>query len=317
MNFLIMRMDSHTSKTAAVSSRDIWRWAFLAIFFVSALSLLSFSIGQRLGEKAVISSQNAVLKQQVVHNWNQALEDQATAIEVTRQQYSQQMDMLTLRLGELQSRLLRLDALGQRLTSMSELPEGEFDFDSLPSVGGPEESISPESFNLAELDNTLSRLELQAESRQQQLRVMSDVLVHDKIARQQVLAGKPVRAGWLSSQYGFRSDPFTGKRAWHNGLDFAGKEGSDIIAVAGGVVIFAGSRYGYGNTVEIAHGDGLVTRYAHCKEILATVGDVVQKDQPVALLGSSGRSTGPHVHFEVLQDGKGVSPQKYVQRASR
>ncbi|GAA3945250.1 M23 family metallopeptidase [Allohahella marinimesophila] len=312
-----MRMDSHTSKTAAVSSRDLRRWIILGTAFIAALCLLSFTVGQRLGENAVISSQNAVLEQQVVQNWRQTLEDQATAIEATRQQYSQQMDMLTLRLGELQSRLLRLDALGQRLTSMSELPEGEFDFDSLPSVGGPEDIVAPESFNLADLDSALSRLELQAESRQQQLGVMSDVLVYDKIARQQVLAGKPVRTGWLSSQYGFRSDPFTGKRAWHNGLDFAGQDGSDIIAVAGGVVIFAGSRYGYGNTVEIAHGDGLVTRYAHCKEILVSVGDVVQADQTVALLGSSGRSTGPHVHFEVLQDGKGVSPQKYVQRASR
>ncbi|MAM87300.1 MAG: hypothetical protein CME36_08330 [unclassified Hahellaceae] len=311
-----MRMDSHTSTTAAVSARDIRRWIFLALSLMAALCLLSFSVGQQLGEKAVVEAQNAVLERQVVQNWTQTLEDQATAIAVTRQQYSQQMDMLTLRLGELQSRLLRLDALGQRLTSMSELPEGEFDFDSLPSVGGPEDVIPPESFNLADLDASLSRLELQAESRQQQLGVLSDVLVHDKIARQQVLAGKPVRTGWLSSQYGFRSDPFTGRRAWHNGLDFAGKAGSDIIAVAGGVVIFAGTRYGYGNTVEIAHGDGLVTRYAHCKEILVSVGDVVQKDQTVALLGSSGRSTGPHVHFEVLQDGKGVSPQKYVQRAT-
>ena len=129
-----------------------------------------------------------------------------------------------------------------------------------------------------------------------------------------VIAGRPVTWGWLSSKYGRRLDPFTGKSAWHAGVDFAGKHNSDVVAVAGGVVTHAGKRYGYGLMVEVTHGDGYVTRYGHHEEILVSVGDVVKPRQVIGKMGSSGRSTGPHVHFEVLKNGKHVDPSRYVAR---
>jgi len=123
--------------------------------------------------------------------------------------------------------------------------------------------------------------------------------------------------GWVSSKYGYRSDPFNGRRAWHAGIDVAGRDGGDIISVAGGVVSFAGDRHGYGNLVEINHGDGLVTRYGHAKSLAVKVGDVVEKGQLIAKMGSTGRSTGPHVHFEVIRNGRTEDPEKYMHRASR
>ena len=129
-------------------------------------------------------------------------------------------------------------------------------------------------------------------------------------------AGRPVEKGWISSYYGMRSDPFTGRPEFHKGMDFAGKQGSDIVAVGGGMVTWAGKRYGYGNMVEITHGNGYVTRYGHLEKIVVEVGQAVKKGQLIATLGSTGRSTGPHVHFEVIENGKTVNPLKFIQ-ASR
>ena len=125
-------------------------------------------------------------------------------------------------------------------------------------------------------------------------------------------AGRPITRGWLSSYYGMRTDPFSGRRAHHSGIDFAGKMGSDVVTVAAGVVTYSGRRSGYGNLVEINHGKGYVTRYGHNSELLVEVGETVKKGQIIAKMGSSGRSTGPHVHFEVLVNGRAVDPKKYI-----
>lgn len=117
---------------------------------------------------------------------------------------------------------------------------------------------------------------------------------------------------WLSSRYGYRKDPFTGNRRWHDGVDFAGREGGEILAASSGIVTFAGDRYGYGNLVEISHSDGVVTRYGHNKEILVEKGDQVDSGQVIAKMGNSGRSTGPHVHFEVLHHGRSKNPLNYL-----
>ena len=151
----------------------------------------------------------------------------------------------------------------------------------------------------------------------QQLEVLDDLLVSKKLQADTFVAGRPIKKGWLSSRYGKRIDPFTGKTAWHNGVDFAGKVGADIIAVASGVITTAQSRTGYGKTVEINHGGGYKTRYAHAKELFVDVGDVVRKGDLIAAMGSTGRSTGPHVHFEVFKNGRTVDPAAYLQRTPR
>ena len=249
--------------------------------------------------------------------WEQALSQQESSINETRQDVDQKLAAMTLRIAELQARLVRLDALGERLTSMAKLDNGEFDFSRMPALGGPEVSLEDDTYSAPNFQEMLDQLTAQVEDRQQQLDTLEALLAKRKLQNDVFLAGRPIKKGWMSSRFGRRTDPFSGHVAWHAGVDFAGKDGSDIVAVASGVVTWSGERYGYGNLVEINHGNGFKTRYGHCKESLVKVGDVVKKGQIVALMGSSGRSTGPHVHFEVYKHGRAVDPSTYIHRASR
>lgn len=254
---------------------------------------------------------------EVTHAWEKALDEQEVQVADAKREAEQKLAALTLRVAELQARLVRLDALGERLTSMANLDSGEFDFSSLPALGGPEHRLDSDSNKAPELSLMLEQLTGQIEDRQQQLDTLEQLLTNRKIQNEVFIAGRPIRKGWMSSRFGRRNDPFTGKIAWHNGVDFAGKEGAEIIAVASGVVTRSGERYGYGEQVVINHGNGFITSYSHCKENLVKVGDVVKKGQIVALMGSSGRSTGPHVHFEVFKHGRAVDPATYIHRAAR
>ena len=258
-----------------------------------------------------------LVTQETTKAWSEALEEQSAEIEKTTKEAEQKLAALTLRVAELQARLVRLDALGDRLTSIAKLDSGEFDFSQKPALGGPEMDLTEEAPSFAEFQSNLKALGAQIEDRQEQLVTLETLLANRKILNDVFIAGRPIKKGWMSSRFGRRNDPFTGRVAWHQGVDFAGKEGSDIIAVASGVVTWSGDRYGYGLMVEINHGNGFSTRYAHCKENLVKVGDVVKKGQIVALMGSSGRSTGPHVHFEVFKHGRAVDPSTYIHRASR
>lgn len=254
---------------------------------------------------------------ELVAEWRSKLSEQKDELAQIERDVQQQVDALTLRLGEMQGRLLRLDALGQRFVESGLVASDEFDFDQPAAVGGPEDSLDGDSYTAPELTGMIDQLAKRIEDREQQLRMLDMVTSRQKLEKELYVQGRPITWGWLSSKYGYRSDPFTGKRTWHAGVDLAGKDGSDIISVAGGVVTYADERYGYGNLVEVDHGDGLVTRYAHAKTIKVSVGDVVQKGQVLALMGSTGRSTGPHVHFEVIRNGKSENPETYIKRASR
>lgn len=263
------------------------------------------------------SSSSEFLNSESTQAWVEALDDQEAAVKAAKQDAEQKLAALTLRVAELQARLVRLDALGERLTSMAKLDNGEFDFSRVPAQGGPEVDIDEDSYAPPEFQTMLEQLEAQILDRQQQLDTLEALMANRKLQDDVFLAGRPIKKGWMSSRYGRRSDPFTGRIAWHAGVDFAGKEGADIVAVASGVVTWSGDRYGYGELVEINHGNGFKTRYGHCKEGLVKVGDVVKKGQVVALMGSSGRSTGPHVHFEVFKNGRTVDPAAYIHRTHR
>lgn len=252
----------------------------------------------------------------LVATWQERLQAQQEEVERLRRLSAEQVDALTLKLGEMQARLMRLDALGQRLTKVARLEGGEFDFEGMPALGGPVEEGGGESYRTSDLESALDQLWARLDHRAQQLELLNALIYNRQFEAERFIAGRPIDKGWLSSSYGYRTDPFSGRRAWHAGVDFAGREGSDVKAVAGGVVTVASQRSGYGLLVEISHGDGLVTRYAHCKEILVKVGDLVQKGQTIALMGSTGRSTGPHVHFEVAQNGRQLDPLKYINRAA-
>jgi murein DD-endopeptidase MepM/ murein hydrolase activator NlpD len=159
------------------------------------------------------------------------------------------------------------------------------------------------------LDNQLS-------NREAQLAVLESMIMNQNLNDRVYPQGRPVKSGWMSSYFGKRTDPFTGKAANHRGVDFAGKSGSEVIAVADGVVTWSSSRYGYGQLVEINHGNGYSTRYAHNSENLVSVGDEVRKGQTVALMGDTGRATGPNLHFEVLKEGRRVNPVKFIRQSA-
>ena len=242
---------------------------------------------------------------------------QTVCVAVITREVDENLEASALRLAKLQARIVRLDALGERLTSIASLEEGEFDFSQPPALGGPEVSLPEGQFEAPSYLVQLDQLATDIADREQQLSVLETLLVDRNLQREAFLAGRPVRKGWMSSRFGTRNDPITGKPAWHNGVDFAGKEGAEVVTVAAGVVVYAGPRSGYGEMVEINHGGGFSTRYGHHKEVKVKVGDIVKKGEVIGLMGSSGRSTGPHVHFEVFKNGRVVDPSSYIHRASR
>lgn len=250
-------------------------------------------------------------------HWQAALDEQKQELAQARDAAQNQLNALAVRLGQMQAQMLRVEALGQRLTRQAKLDKSEFDFDQLPARGGPAEPLAEEQTNGADFLRTLDDLALQIDDRARQLEVLEQVVSQRQLKHAMSPAGRPISKGWLSSYYGKRTDPFNGRREMHKGVDFAGQMGSGIQATAAGVVTWAGKRYGYGNLVEINHGNGLSTRYGHCQEILVKVGEKVMQGQKIGLMGSTGRSTGPHVHYEVLKNGRQVNPTKYVRSTRR
>lgn len=259
----------------------------------------------------------ADLNGEMVAKWRQVLKDQQAVIEEATFEAENNIEASAVRIAQLQARIVRLDALGERLTKIGRLEEGEFDFSGAPAMGGPENTMDIAGYQPPPYMDLLEQLARDIEDREQQLGVLETLLADRKMQRDVFLAGRPVKKGWMSSRFGRRTDPITGKQAWHNGVDFAGKDGADVIAVAAGVVVYAGPRSGYGKMVEINHGSGYSTRYGHHKELTVKAGDIVRKGEVIGLMGSSGRSTGPHVHFEVFKNGRIVDPSSYIHRASR
>ncbi|MFT5755911.1 MAG: murein DD-endopeptidase MepM/ murein hydrolase activator NlpD [Alteromonadaceae bacterium] len=230
----------------------------------------------------------------------------------------QQMTAFTIKLAELQSHVLRLNALGDRLAEEANIPDIEFNFQQIPPSGGPMlQAAESSKTSMAELLLNISELESEISFEEKQLEMLESLTLGHHIENNSYLSGKPITKGWLSSYFGIRKDPFNGRPAMHKGLDFAGKENAKIVATGSGVVTWSGERYGYGHLIEINHGKGLKTRYGHNKILLVTVGDVVTKGQIIARMGSSGRSTGPHVHYEILKNNKHVDPIKYVFRKAK
>jgi murein DD-endopeptidase MepM/ murein hydrolase activator NlpD len=242
---------------------------------------------------------------------------QRDAINSTRQQTEDTMDALAIRIGQMHARIIRLDALGRRLTEMAELDDGEFDFDSEPALGGPEEPSAVAAAAVpGEVLAAIQRLDQQLGNREAQLVALESMLMSQNLVDRVYPQGRPVKSGWMSSYFGRRTDPFTGKPANHKGVDFAGKTGAEVVAVADGIVTWSAKRYGYGQLVEINHGNGYSTRYAHNSENLVAVGDEVRKGQAVARMGETGRATGPNLHFEVLREGRQVNPVDFTRQSA-
>lgn len=243
--------------------------------------------------------------------WSKEIEVQQKTLNQLQESAENGLDALATKLSKLQARVMRLDALGSRLASFVEFSDIDFDISTTPGVGGREPADSLYSMQVDDFIAALEELNYKIQDRAEKLAAMESMLI-DRTIQNQIPFGSPTNDGWISSTYGRRPDPISGKMQFHQGVDFAGRVGSSIEAVASGVVTWSGNRYGYGNMVEINHGNGFQTRYAHHKKNVVVVGQKVDKRQVIALMGESGRATGPHVHFEVIKNGTPVNPIKYI-----
>jgi len=246
---------------------------------------------------------------------------QALQLEIHRQQgkvdrlrlnNKHNVNALAVRLAELQAASTRLDALGERLAHMGQLTLDEFDFSEPAPVGGPGNYESMGATGEVELSYAVAALSDKLRRQSSQLDALQFLMANRQLESDLTPAGWPVRKGWISSRFGERKDPFTGEREQHGGLDFAGTRGTEVLSVASGVVTWAANQTGYGKTVEIDHGNGYSTRYAHSEKLTVNVGDHVTAGQVIALMGSSGRASAPHVHFEVMKNGSRINPARFV-----
>ena len=306
MKFILINNEG-PSKTVEIRR---WTRVVVSAFLIGlpvSLAGLSYEFGMKKGVARAQAAEETLAAEEARER-AEALADMAVEAE-------RRLESMTLLLAELQSRVTRLDAVGMNLTQSAGLEPGEFNFDMAPALGGPLMTSQEDARELIPaLEGELFALSTALDDREVQLDILSELIQGEQVKSDATPSGRPILSGWLSSRYGTRIDPFSGEKAWHEGVDFAGKAGSNIVAVASGVVSWSGERYGYGKMVEVAHGDGVITRYAHNQENLVKVGDMVRRGDVVALMGNSGRSTGPHVHFEVHKNGRPVDPASYLRR---
>jgi murein DD-endopeptidase MepM/ murein hydrolase activator NlpD len=267
----------------------------------------AFAIGMQLGAHTGATPTDP-------KGWGRILAEQKSEIVEMRARVQDRVDAIARRLGQLDAHIIRIDALGKHLTTMANVDRRQFNFDDEPVAAPVAAGAGPASSQMPDLSSQLLQLEQRVDLRDVQLSALENVIVGRQISDAVRPAGRPVGEGAISSYFGERSDPFTGEEGFHKGLDFAGTAGEPVVAVAAGIVTWAGERSGYGTLVEINHGNGYVTRYAHNESTLVAVGQSVSRGEHIALMGSTGHSTGPHVHFEVLHNGTQIDPLMFVKR---
>lgn len=306
MNIIIVAKPLSSPKVVSFGSR---RAKAIGISLLGLMFVTTVVVGGVIGAK-FFGPMRA--KMQLVAAQNE-LSEQRGELATMKAKIVRDMDALAMRLGRLQAQATRLNALGERLAKMGKLEDGEFDFNEEPALGGPDTVQAQSALDIAEVSTALERLEKQFQHQTQQLGMLDMVLFDREVDQSLMPTGMPVKAGYISSGFGYRADPFSGRGEFHSGVDFNGSKGSEVLAVAGGVVAYSDVRAGYGNMIEIDHGNGYHTRYAHNDKNLVQVGDPVRAGDVIAKMGSTGRSTGNHVHFEVWLNGQLVNPVEYIQ----
>ncbi len=226
------------------------------------------------------------------------------------------LDAMAVKLGQMQAQLMRLDALGERLAKSSGVNTQEFLFDKTPGQGGGLPTLSSPTLSVDEFGQRLNELSYVIDDREDKFGVLDSLLRQDRLTKRVYPSEMPIDTGWYSSGFGYRIDPFSGRRVFHEGVDFAAKTGTPIKAAAGGVVIYSARHPEYGNMIEIDHGDELVSRYAHASKRLVNLGQIVSSGQKIAEVGSTGRSTGPHLHFEIRHKNVPQNPSRYLKKPS-
>ncbi len=226
------------------------------------------------------------------------------------------LDTLAIRLGQMQAQVQRLNGLGARLAKLTGMKPEEFSFDKLPAQGGPYlPSALQQQVSMSSMEQQMAELNAMLSDRSDKLVALETLLMQDKLSKKLLPSIAPIKSVWYSSNFGWRIDPFTGRNAMHEGVDYMVPEGTPIYASAGGVVVYADTHPEYGNMVEIDHGNQIITRYAHASKLIVKVGQLVRRGQEIAISGSTGRSTGPHLHFEVRYKGVAQNPVRFLENA--
>jgi len=241
--------------------------------------------------------------------------DQQEEIKKTREYVRRHMDVLGRQIGGLQAQVSRISAVEKRISEVAGIDLADFQFEEALPVGGVAQQDNQDSEQV-DIENAITSIEQELSIQESAIAAMDFVLSTRNLENQQTPAGWPVKGGWVSSSFGSRMHPMTGKKQFHRGVDIPGKKGAAVLAVADGVVVRSENSGNYGWLVEIVHGDTISTLYSHNSKNLVAVGETVQKGQAVAEVGSTGRSTGPHVHFEVKKDNQNINPVRYLYKKS-
>jgi len=306
VNIILVSNSSAKARSLTLTGTHVLMAAMVALgLFIAAVLMAQY---------VIVRFQSGTISNEL-RGWLASAQDE----ELRKQELftRQSLDAMAVRLGQMQAQLQRLDGLGARLAKLSGMKPQEFSFGQKPAQGGPlltvppQQDISMESM-LRQLDDLNSLLG----DRSDKLVALETLLQQDKLDKKMLPSIPPITVGWYSSNFGWRIDPFTGKNAMHEGVDYMVPAGTPIYASAGGVVVFAGLHPQYGNMVEIDHGNQIITRYAHASKILVKVGEVVRRGHEIAKVGSTGRSTGNHLHFEVRYRGVAQNPVRFLEKAA-
>ena len=301
MRLIFVRSRGH-SRTFELSRKKGYALSFaLSIFCLFSVTLVQHWI-----------QESEAVNQDVFLDWQAMLERQDDVVNQLQDRTISQSASVALQLADLRSRLLRLESLGTDLVEISKLEESEFDFSVPVSVGGLAINELEEP-SWGQLQQDIDNFSQLINRRETELSILNSLLLEKNLIEESKPNGYPVDGGWTSSAYGQRIDPFKGVKAWHAGIDITSvNKESPVKALASGVVIFSGERQGYGKMVEIDHANGYRTRYAHHRKLLVQEGTIIKKGDPLGIMGDTGRSTGPHVHVEVLLNGKNVNPARFL-----
>jgi murein DD-endopeptidase MepM/ murein hydrolase activator NlpD len=303
----IILVSNRLAKTRSVSLNGIH------LIAVAAIVLTLFVM-------AVLTAEYAIVRFQPGRISNEMRAWLATAQNHEQQKQQaylrESLDTMAISLGQMQARLLRLDSLGTRLVKVAGMKPQEIDFSSMPGQGGAYVPAGQQDVTLSSMNQQLGNLSSLMIDRGDKLAALETLLQQDRLRKKMLNTVAPVSSGWYSSNFGWRLDPFTGKSAMHEGVDYVVPEGTQIHAAANGIVVYAAMHPQFGNLVEIDHGNDILTRYAHASKLMVEVGQVVKRGELISLVGSTGRSTGNHLHFEVRFKGLAQNPVRFLQNAA-
>jgi len=312
MQIIIIPKGSGRVCRSCLSPRATWMLG-VALFLVLPFSVggMAWYLADKFSATDDLSASEKITeqKQRLV-----ALQQEVSEI---KRQSEANLDALSLQLGRMQAESMRSNALGLRLAEMAGLDKREFDFSIEPAVGGTNSGLLGKHLSQTDLKSIIDRVSVNLTQESIELGLLESIMLDKDLKQSLDPKGWPVKRGYISSSYGYRSDPFTGKKAFHKGVDIPSAEGSPIRALAAGMVTYAGKKSGFGNMIEIDHGNGYSTSYAHISKVLVNTGDRVDQDQVIAKVGSTGRSTGPHLHLEMFKDGRRFNPRKRLYTARK